>query len=58
MNPVPFLVAGLVAFVLLFLSRYRLIFIGFITTLGVALLLSLITCGAILGIGMYRAGNR
>ena len=58
LNPIPFCIAGLVAFVLLFFSRYRLIFIGFLTTIGVALLLSLITCGAFTAYGIYRAGNR
>ncbi len=47
MNPLPFCLAGLIAFVLLFFSRYRLIFIGFLTTIGVVLLVSLIACGAI-----------
>ena len=47
-NPAPIFIIGAGTFVSVFYDGYRGIFIGFITTIGVALLVSLVVCGALI----------
>lgn len=49
-NPLPFFIVGAGAFVSVFFDGYRGIFIGFITTFGVVLLILAITCGAMIAL--------
>jgi hypothetical protein len=47
-HPFPLLIGALGAFGSLFSSRYRGIFIGYVSTIGIALLVTAVICGAMI----------